>query len=60
MSGEDEKVSSGADGRDEDKLRSLDNIPIYSLDPFYGPRLSRIDAIFFQLKLDSEGCRQQV
>ncbi|XP_018022727.1 uncharacterized protein LOC108678769 [Hyalella azteca] len=38
------------------------NIPIYSLDPFYGPRLSRIDAIFFQMKLDEdqEGCREQV
>lgn len=39
-----------------------ENIPIYALDPFYGPRLSRIDAIFFQMKLDDnkEGCREQV
>lgn len=38
------------------------SVPVYALDPFYGPRLSRIDAIFFQMKLDEdeEGCREQV
>lgn len=35
-------------------------MPIYALDPFYGPRLSRVDAIFHQLGLESEGCREQV
>ncbi|KAF2347677.1 hypothetical protein FHG87_021565 [Trinorchestia longiramus] len=42
--------------------KTNENIPVYSLDPFYGPRLSRIDAIFFQMKLDEdqEGCREQV
>jgi len=35
-------------------------MPIYALDPFYGPRLSRVDVIFHQLGLESEGCREQV
>ncbi|XP_042223263.1 uncharacterized protein LOC121867414 [Homarus americanus] len=35
-------------------------VPVYALDPFYGPRLSRIDFIFDELKLKEEGCREQV
>lgn len=36
------------------------SMPMYALDPFYGPRLSRADAIFAQMHLSSEGCREQV
>ena len=35
-------------------------IPVIALDPFYGSRLSRIDVIFHQLKVEGEGCREQV
>ncbi|XP_071538905.1 uncharacterized protein [Panulirus ornatus] len=35
-------------------------VPIYALDTFYGSRLSRIDAIFHQMKVEEEGCREQV
>ncbi|XP_076054416.1 uncharacterized protein LOC143033101 [Oratosquilla oratoria] len=35
-------------------------VPIYALDPFYGPRLSRIDAIFHQVNVHEEGCRMQL
>jgi len=36
------------------------NVPMYALDPFYGPRLSRADAIFAQMDIEEEGCREQV
>jgi len=36
------------------------SVTMYDLDPFYGPRLSRADAIFAQMNIQEEGCREQV
>ena len=44
----------------EREAEQKDELPVYALDPFYGPRLSRIDVIFSQLSVETEGCRQQV
>ncbi|MPC20547.1 hypothetical protein E2C01_013495 [Portunus trituberculatus] len=41
-------------------LSTPTTVPVFALDPFYGSRLSRIDVIFHQLKVEGEGCREQL
>jgi len=44
---------------EEDVERDSKSMAVYGLDPFYGPRLSRVDAIFTGHNVTEEGCREQ-
>lgn len=42
------------------RLQALTPRPHSAADPFYGPMLARLDAVFSQLGVHDEGCKERV